>query len=83
MNVKEDQVVLRGPGGSEFQDLVDRGLTIEGRVQVQLGFELGQNLFHNKEVVGRIIYYKDPESLRKATSFYQRLRGAIPLHRVR
>jgi hypothetical protein len=52
LKVKEDQVVLRGPEGSELQDLVDRGLTIEGRVQVQLGFELGQNLLHHKEVVG-------------------------------
>jgi hypothetical protein len=57
LKVKEDQVVLRGPEGSELQDLVNRGLTIEGRVQVQLGFELGQNLLHHKEVVGRIIYY--------------------------
>jgi len=57
LKVQEDQVVLRGPRGSEFQDLVDRGLAIEGRVQVQLGFQLGQDFFHHKEVVGRIIYY--------------------------
>ena len=83
LKVQEDQVVLRVTWGSEFQDLVDRGLAIEGRVQVQLGFQLGQDLFHHKEVVGRIIYYKDPDSLREATSLYQGLRGTIPLQSVR
>ena len=83
LKVQEDQVVLWSPRGSELQDLVDRSLAIKGRVQVQLGFELSQNLFHHKEVISRIVYYEDPDSLREASPFYQGLRGAIPLQSVR